>query len=120
MPGMPGPVADEREGLLAFLAQQRTAIRNAAHGLTDEQARLTPTAGALSVGGLVKHAASMERTWMDTMLQRDAPPQDYDANFVLAPDETLAEAIASLDAVRLTLAGRGFVAAWQMACAQTS
>jgi uncharacterized damage-inducible protein DinB len=98
MPGMPGPVADEREGLLAFLAQQRTAIRNAAHGLTDEQARLTPTAGALSVGGLVKHAASMERTWMDTMLQRDAPPEDYDANFVLAADETLAEAIASLDA----------------------
>ncbi|NMH90982.1 MBL fold metallo-hydrolase [Pseudonocardia bannensis] len=45
MPGMPGPVADERAGLLAFLAQQRLALRIAAHGLTDEQARQAPRRG---------------------------------------------------------------------------
>jgi hypothetical protein len=35
-------VADEREGLLAYLAQQRSSvctIRVAAHGLTDDRAR---------------------------------------------------------------------------------
>jgi hypothetical protein len=37
------PVADERQGLLAFLAHQRSAIRNAAYGLTDDQARKTTT-----------------------------------------------------------------------------
>ncbi len=70
MPGTVPPVTDERSGLLAFLAQQRDAIRFAAFGLTDDEARLTPTAGALSIGGLVKHVAAMERGWMDTMLQR--------------------------------------------------
>ena len=39
MPGMPPPVADEREGLLAFLQQQRDAVRISAFGLTDDQAR---------------------------------------------------------------------------------
>ena len=58
VPGQAPPHADERELLLAFLAQQRDGIRNAAYGLTDEQARLTPTAGTLSVGGLVKHVAA--------------------------------------------------------------
>ena len=43
MPGSVPPVADEREGLLAYLAQQRDVIRVTAFGLTDEQARLTPT-----------------------------------------------------------------------------
>ena len=43
MPGQVPPVADEREGLLAYLAQQRDVIRIAAYGLTDEQARATPT-----------------------------------------------------------------------------
>ena len=55
MPGQAPPISDEREGLLAYLRQQRDGIRFAAYGLTDDQARLTPTAGALSIGGLVKH-----------------------------------------------------------------
>src|SRR5262249_22826473 len=48
MPGSVAPVADEREGLLAFLAQQRHVLRISAHGLTDEQARATPVASTLS------------------------------------------------------------------------
>ena len=50
MPGQVRPVADERDGLLSYLAQQRDVIRIAAYGLTDEQARATPSAGPLSVG----------------------------------------------------------------------
>jgi uncharacterized damage-inducible protein DinB len=101
MPGTVPPVADEREGLLAYLAQMRLVMRIAAYGLTDEQARLAPTAGALTVGGLVKHVAAVERSWMNTMLQRRPPAdegqQDYEANFRLGPDETLADALASYE-----------------------
>ena len=91
MPGMVPPVADERGGLLGYLAQQRHVLRVAAFGLTDEQARATPKCSSLSVGGLIKHVASVERHWMDVVLQRsNGPAKDYDANFRLGPDETLA------------------------------
>jgi uncharacterized damage-inducible protein DinB len=94
MPGNVNPVADEREGLLAFLAQQRYVVRVAAHGLTDEQARVAPTASSLTVGGLLKHLARMERGWMDTVLQRPPAEQgaeDYLAGFTMTEQETLAE-----------------------------
>lgn len=101
MPGTVPPVPDERTGLLAYLAQQRDAVRFAAFGLTDEEARRTPTAGALSIGGLVKHVAAMERGWMDNVLQRTRSAEDevaYDRGFTLAEDETLAGVLADLEA----------------------
>jgi len=98
MPGLVPPVADEREGLLAYLAQQRYMLRTTAYGLTDEQARATPTASSLSVGGLVKHAADMERSWMARVLQRDYE-SDYAANFRLEPHETLASVLEAYEQV---------------------
>jgi hypothetical protein len=99
MPGLVAPIADEREGLLAYLAQQRDAFRIVAFGLTDEQARATPTVSQLSIGGLIKHVAFVESGWIDTMLGRsrvgtvdefEGAKDDYADNFVLGPDETLA------------------------------
>lgn len=92
MPALVPPVADERDGLLCTLAQQRYVLRLAAYGLTDEQARATPTASTPSVGGLVKHVASAERTWVDRILRRaqQRSVDDYLADFRLGPDETLA------------------------------
>jgi uncharacterized damage-inducible protein DinB len=91
MPSMPGPVADERDGLLSFLDQQRQLVRLTAYGLTDEQARATPSASALSVGGLIKHLSQAERTWVNTLLQRprNADPKLYQRSFVMTPDDTL-------------------------------
>jgi uncharacterized damage-inducible protein DinB len=92
MPGSVPPVADEREALFAFLAQQRHVLRLAAYGLDDEQARATPTPSALSVGGVIKHVAAVERFWVDVAAQRlDGPgsPEDYEQNFCVGPDETL-------------------------------
>ena len=63
MPGMPPPAADERQTLLEFLAFQQNAFFAVAYGLTDEQARSTPSVSALSIGGLVKHAAGVQRGW---------------------------------------------------------
>jgi uncharacterized damage-inducible protein DinB len=102
MPGQAPVLSDERELLLAYIAQQRDGIRYAAYGLTDEQARLTPTSGTLSVGGLVKHATHMEQGWIDTVEQRPPPsfPEAmaaYEENFRLGSDETLAGALAALD-----------------------
>ncbi|HEY6473408.1 MAG TPA: DinB family protein [Acidimicrobiales bacterium] len=86
-------VEGEREGLRAFLEHQRQAVRYAAYGLREDQARLTPTASGLSVGGLVKHLADAERTWTDRvegLPPGDASFEDYMASFVLSEDETLA------------------------------
>jgi len=86
------PVADERENLLAYLAEQRKGIRTTAHGLTDEQARLRPIpSSALSVGGLIKHVTVMERTWMGTVLgqPRTMSESAYRDDFTVGPDESL-------------------------------
>src|SRR5665213_1740331 len=91
MPGSVPPVADEREGLVGYLGHQRQVLRIAAYGLTDDQARDTPTPSALSIGGLIKHAAFVERIWMNNVLQRTNPsgPEAYADNFHLLLDETL-------------------------------
>jgi uncharacterized damage-inducible protein DinB len=100
MPSMPGPVADERDGLLSFLDQQRQLVRLAAYGLTDEQARATPSASALSVGGLVKHLSQAERTWVNTLLQRprNADPELYMRSFVMTTDDALSALLDDYDA----------------------
>lgn len=105
MSGNTRPVSDERDGLLAYLEQQRYVLRLAAYGLTDEQARLVPTRSALSIGGLLKHVACTERGWMDTVLQRkpegtmEERSARYLADFVMTEDETLAEIIADYEKV---------------------
>ena len=100
MPGIVHPVADEREGLLAYLAQQRYVIRIAAYGLTDEQARATPTAGTLSIGGLIKHVAAVENHWIDTVLeQSQSSVDDYESNFRFGTEEAIDSILADYDEV---------------------
>ncbi|MGW3958656.1 DinB family protein [Amycolatopsis sp. NPDC005003] len=104
MAGNVRPVADERDGLLSFLEQQRYVLRLAAHGLTDEQARLASTKSTLSVGGLIKHVAATEYGWMDTVLQVPQKPfaeavAEYEDAHRLRPDETLAGVLARYDEV---------------------
>lgn len=100
MPGMPPPAADERETLLNFLAFQQNAFFAVAYGLTDEQARSTPSVSALSIGGLVKHAAGVQKGWTDRVKYApEFPPRDerpmeelmaeYADQYVMRSDETL-------------------------------
>jgi uncharacterized damage-inducible protein DinB len=104
------PVAGETESLLSFLDQQRRALRNAAYGLTDEQARARSTASSLSVGGLVKHVARAEKNWVDKIVGCDeTDPGDYAAylaGFRMEEDETLS---AFLDLYAETAARTGTV-----------
>jgi uncharacterized damage-inducible protein DinB len=101
MPTNASLVSSEREGLLGFLGHQRQAVRHAAYGLGEDQARLRPTASELSLGGLVKHLASGERNWVDRIEGRpvgDTELEEYLAGFVLRPDETLAGVLEQYEA----------------------
>jgi uncharacterized damage-inducible protein DinB len=101
MPGNVLPIANEREGLLAFLTQQRTVLRIASYGLSDEQARLAPSASPLSVGGLIKHVAATETGWVNLLegLPMGGGPESYGENFVMREDETLPSVLEEYDAV---------------------
>ena len=92
MPGDTPAAKGERANLLGFLEQQRNCIRLTAFGLTDDQARATPTASPLSIGGLIKHTINAERSWMANVVQAPQEPFDeskYGDSFKMLPDETL-------------------------------
>ncbi len=109
MPALAPPVADERSALREYLAYHQSAFFAVAYGLTDEQARMTPTVSALSIGGLVKHAAAMQRTWMARVAAApDAPPRDprpfeqvakdFADQHTMRADETLDGLLKTLEA----------------------
>ena len=109
MPGLPAPVADERDALGRFLDFNQRAFLAVAHGLTDEQARSTPTVSALSIGGLIKHVTGVQDAWVQRVTAApDFPPRD-DRTFeeqmaaradqhVMRDDQTLDELLKALEA----------------------
>lgn len=96
MPALARPVVDEGDALLHFLSQQRDAIAAAAFGLTEDEARSTPSASALSIASIIQHVTATERTWIDVMLGLEPQPRpDGDPQrFHLADDVTVADLIA--------------------------
>ncbi|WP_234995595.1 DinB family protein [Streptoalloteichus hindustanus] len=90
-------MTDERDALLAFLAEQRAAVRRAAHGLTDVQAAATPSASDLSVGALVKHLVLVEDTWM-RLLRGEVHELLDEPTFGMEPGDTLDGLLADYDA----------------------
>jgi hypothetical protein len=113
MPALAPPVTDERSALREYLAFHQSAFFAVSYGLTDEQARLTPTVSALSIGGLVKHATGMQRTWMKRVAAAPgAPPRDtrpfeeiakdFADQHVMRPDETLAGLLSAFEADNAT------------------
>jgi uncharacterized damage-inducible protein DinB len=107
MPGMPAPATDERQTLVNFLAFQQNAFLAVAYGLTDEQARATPSASELSIGGLIKHVANCQHGWTERAAHAPAIPTpdarpmeelmaEYQDQYVMREDETLADLLAAL------------------------
>jgi uncharacterized damage-inducible protein DinB len=93
----------ERADLLEALAAQRHFLRFTVRGLTDDQARLRPTASELSLGGLVKHVAHQEAGWIRFVLEGpgalpgpDDPGQleRWAEEFRMGPEETLGGILA--------------------------
>jgi hypothetical protein len=98
---------DEITTLVRYLDQQLGAIRAAAIGLTEEQAREQPCRSALSIGGLLKHTtygmrgATARLSGADERTEIDASSfAAHEASFALADDETAAAAMADFDAAR--------------------
>jgi uncharacterized damage-inducible protein DinB len=107
MPGTPPPASGERQSLIEFLRFNQNAFFSVAYGLTDEQARSTPAASALSIGGLVKHAAGVQNGWVARAAAApDFPPRDdrpmeeimasYADEYTMRDDETLDDLLERL------------------------
>src|ERR1700757_2071543 len=121
MPGLPPPVKDERDALREFLDFNQRAFLAVSYGLSDEQARSTPTVSALSIGGLIKHVTSVQRNWMSRVSAApDLPPPDPRPmaeqmaaradQLVMRDDETLEGLLKGLvaqDAETLRIFGEG-------------
>ena len=104
MPGNVPPVADERDGLMKYLEQQRAGVRYAAYGLTEEQIRQKPARSEICIGGLIKHVTACERGWVDTMLQRrkdqsmEEAAAQWGLDWQVTDDDTLASLLADYEA----------------------
>ncbi|MFB6775914.1 DinB family protein [Streptomyces sp. NPDC056352] len=84
---------DERGALLSFVEAQRGAIRRSLLGLTEEQAASRPSAGELSLSGLLKHVAETELNWLRLAQQRPnekaRTEETWGDSFRLVGDETV-------------------------------
>lgn len=94
---------DERGTLLAFVASQRTALRESVLGLSEEQAASRPSASELSLSGLLKHAAEVELNWLRMAQQRPNERQrdrdSWSEAFRLVDGESVPSVLASWDGV---------------------
>jgi hypothetical protein len=96
-------ITGERADILETLAAHRHFLRYTARELTDEQARLRPTASELTLGGLIKHVAHQEANWVRFIIEGTeamATPTDaagfakWGEEFTLQPGETLESVLA--------------------------
>lgn len=98
-------LSPERADLLETLAAHRGFLRQTLDGVTDEQAALRTTASELCLGGLVKHVATTEASWIDFIEQgavTASGPDDAQARrdeFALLPGETVAGVLEQYAAV---------------------
>ena len=91
-------MSSERDDVLATLEQHRAFLRHTVQGLTDEQARLQPTASELCLGGIIKHVSSVEDGWVSFIVDGpdaiggfdDAAQEAHTAGFQMLADESLA------------------------------
>jgi len=110
MPAIVRPVGDERDALLTFLEHERHVLLIAAHGLTDEQARSTPTVSDLSIRFLLEHMTSTEGTWASMIVGSTRSSEDTSGD-TTRPPETLGDVVAAYrDAIATTDAALAAVA----------
>ena len=56
---------DEKTQILTILESARQSLSRMFADVTEEQARATPTASALCLGGILKHVTYGETIWVD-------------------------------------------------------
>ncbi|NED93824.1 DinB family protein [Phytoactinopolyspora alkaliphila] len=91
---------DDKSELEAFLDFHRATVHHKVAGLSEDQARRRFVPSLTTAAGIVKHLTCVEHYWFRTVLAGTASlPQpwtreDEDADFVLAPEETVAALLA--------------------------
>ncbi len=103
----------ERSDLLETLGRHRGLLRQTTQSLSDQQARLTPTASQLCVGGIIKHVTRVESIWANFILSGPEANGPLDENtfraqvesFVMNEDESLEGLVAGYEAVALRTDG---------------
>jgi uncharacterized damage-inducible protein DinB len=100
----PGLQAGEREMLTGWLEHHRAILTWKCEGLTDEQLRQRAVPpSSLSLLGLVRHMAAVERGWFrQVLLGEDVPelystPEDPDADFNDVDGAGTAEAFSTFE-----------------------
>jgi uncharacterized damage-inducible protein DinB len=102
VPPDPSPAAPERVILDEFLNYYRTVFRRKAEGIDDEDARTaTCPPSDLTITGLVRHMAEVERSWFRRGIAgENAAPiyysdDDPDGDLHVGPGDTLDEALTT-------------------------
>jgi hypothetical protein len=100
VPPDPSPAAPERVILDEFLNYYRVVFRRKVEGVGDDAARTAPCPPSeLTIMGLVRHMAEVERSWFQRGITgEDAAPiyysdDDPDGDFHVGPTDTLDEAL---------------------------
>ena len=85
------------------LGRHRGFLRYTVRDLTDEQAARRTTVSELTLGGLIKHVASTEASWMRFATggaeAMESEPADWENGFRMLPGETLAGLLETYDRV---------------------
>jgi hypothetical protein len=92
-------VDQERRLLCHFLDLQRTALVRKLDGVSEQDARESPTASSLSLLGILKHSALWERRWFQIAfagrdLLEEWPSDDSEEDFELGERDTVARWLA--------------------------
>ena len=83
---------DEKTQILTVLESARESLYRMFADVTEEQARTTPTASALCLGGILKHVAYGETIWIDFVVEGEKVDDldRYAASFRMEPGDTVA------------------------------
>jgi uncharacterized damage-inducible protein DinB len=106
LPTDEAPATDERTTLIAFLDYLRVVLARKVEGVTDEQARRAACSPSdLTLLGLVRHMADVERNWFRRSFVNEAAPPlfygashpdgDEDGDFHAPAEATIADALAA-------------------------
>ena len=97
------PAGDEGTLLHSFLDYQRTILIRKAEGITDIQSRIRLEPSEMTLLGLIRHMAEVERGWFRRRFAAlDAPAiyytdEDPDGDFHPSDTDTLADALSTLN-----------------------
>lgn len=99
--------SSEKAALLEFLDDQRNALIEKVEGISENEARSTPTESSLSLLSIVKHSTVWERRWFQVIVAGQTFPgewpevrsRDSTATFRLEDADTIESVVADYRSV---------------------